>query len=121
MRIFLKSFKHAIDGIIHTIRNERNFRIHLFILTFVVIFGIYFALTATEWLFITVISSMVLFAELINTAVENTLDWLEPGHHNVVKIVKDVCAGAVLVTAIGAIVMGIIIFTPHLVTLFLHK
>ncbi len=118
MRVFIKSFRHAIDGIIHTIINENNFRIHLVLLTLTICFGLYFKIETFEWLFIIVISSMVLFAELINTAVENTLDWLEPNHHDVVKVVKDVCAGAVLVTAIGAFIMGIIIFTPHFITLF---
>ena len=117
MKAFIKSFNHAIDGLIHTIKHENNFRIHLSILTLTVIGGLYFKISMTEWLFITAISSMVLFAELINTAVENTLDWLEPGHHDVVKIVKDVCAGAVLVTAIGALIMGILIFTPHVIAL----
>ncbi len=119
MRAFIKSFNHAIDGVIYTIKNERNFRIHLILLSITIIIGLFFHLTTTEWLFITVISSMVLFAELINTAVENTLDWLEPNHHDDVKIVKDVCAGAVLVTAVGAIIMGIIIFTPYVVELFI--
>lgn len=119
MKAFIKSFRHAIDGVIHTIKNEANFRIHLVLMTVTVCFGLYFGITMTEWLFIIVISSMVLFAELINTAVENTLDWLEPGHHDVVKIVKDVCAGAVLVTAVGALIMGIIIFTPYFIEWFI--
>lgn len=114
--MFRRSMKHAIDGIIHTIKSERNFRIHLILLTLTVIAGLVFRLTLYEWIAITIISTMVLFAELINTAVEKTLDWLEPNHHEVVKIVKDVSAGAVLVCAIGAIIVGIIIFTPHIVS-----
>lgn len=117
--MFRKSMKHAIDGIIHAIRTERNFRIHLVLLSLTTIAGLYFDITTTEWLSITIIASMVLFSELINTAVENTLDWLEPNHHETVKIVKDVCAGAVLVCAIGAAIIGIIIFTPHIVDLFI--
>lgn len=113
--MFRKSMKHAVDGIIFTIKSERNFQIHLVLLTLTIIAGLFFNITTIEWLFVVVISSMVLFAELINTAVERTLDWLEPNHHDVVKIVKDVCAGAVLVCAIGAFIMGIIIFTPYIV------
>lgn len=111
--MFRKSMKHAVDGIIFTMKSERNFQIHLVLLTITVLAGLFFGVTKIEWLFITVISSMVLFAELINTAVERTLDWLEPNHHDVVKIVKDVCAGAVLVCAIGAFIMGMIIFIPY--------
>lgn len=117
--MFRKSMKHAVDGIIFTMKSERNFQIHLVLLTLTVIAGLFFKITTAEWLFVVVISSMVLFAELINTAVERTLDWLEPNHHDVVKIVKDVCAGAVLVCAIGAFIMGIIIFTPYIVN-FIH-
>jgi len=115
--MFRKSLKHAIDGIIHTIKSERNFRIHLVLLSITVFFGIYFNVNEIEWLSITTIAVMVLFSELINTAVENTLDWLEPNHHETVKIVKDICAGAVLVCAIGALIIGIIIFTPYVIAL----
>jgi len=115
--MFRKSLKHAIDGIIHTIKSERNFRIHLILLCITVVFGIYFRVNEIEWLSITTIAVMVLFSELINTAVENTLDWLEPNHHETVKIVKDICAGAVLVCAIGALIIGIIIFTPYVIAL----
>ncbi len=113
--MFRKSMKHAVDGIIFTIKSERNFKIHLVLLTLTVMAGLFFNITTIEWLFVTVISSMVLFAELINTAVERTLDWLEPNHHDVVKTVKDVCAGAVLVCAIGAFIMGMLIFIPYVV------
>lgn len=116
--MFRKSMKHAIDGILHTIITERNFRIHLVLLSLTIIAGIFFKIARYEWLCIASIASMVLFSELINTAVENTLDWLEPNHHETVKIVKDVCAGAVLVCAIGAAIIGIIIFTPHVIGMF---
>lgn len=112
--MFRKSMKHAIDGLIFTTISERNFKIHLSILSLVTIAGLFFHITTVEWLFIVVIGSMVLFSELINTAVEKTLDWLEPNHHDVVKIVKDICAGAVLVCAIGAAIIGIIIFIPYI-------
>lgn len=117
--MFRKSMKHAIDGIIHTIMTERNFRIHLVLLTITTILGILLRIETVEWLSIIIIASMVLFSELINTAVENTLDWLEPNHHDTVKIVKDVCAGAVLVCAIGAAIVGSIIFIPHFLNFFL--
>lgn len=116
--MFRRSMKHAIDGIIHTIKSERNFRIHMVILIITIIAGLFFRITLIEWLAIILISTMVLFAELINTAFEKTLDWLEPNHDEVVKIVKDVSAGAVLVCAVGAVLIGILIFTPHMVELF---
>jgi len=112
--MFQKSMKHAIDGIIYAIKSERNFQIHLILLTFTVIVGLFFSITTIEWLVIITISSMVLFAELINTAIERMLDWLEPNHHDVVKIVKDLCAGAVLVCSIGAFIIGMIIFIPYI-------
>lgn len=112
---FKKSMHYAIDGIVHTLFHERNFRIHLVFLIGVTMLGLYYQLESYEWLAITLISTMVLMAEMFNTAIENTLDWLEPNHHEVVKIVKDICAGAVLVTAVGAIIIGILVFTPKLI------
>lgn len=109
-----KSMRHAIDGIKHTFRYETNFKLHLIIFLVVVTLGNIYRITPTEWIAIILVSSLVISAELFNTAIENTLDWLEPNHHASVKIVKDICAGAVLVTTIGAVIVGLIIFGPHL-------
>lgn len=114
---FKKSMHYAIDGLVHTLFHERNFRTHILCLALVTLIGLFYQLSTYEWLAITLISTMVLMAEMFNTAIENTLDWLEPNHHEVVKIVKDICAGAVLVTAIGAIIIAILIFTPK----FIHS
>lgn len=111
-----KSMKHAIDGLIFTYQTERNFRIHTVALFLVVIAGFFFNVTSTEWILLLLVSALVLFAECINTAVEHTLDWIEPNYDEVVKRVKDICAGAVLITAIGAAIIGFIIFLPYVYT-----
>lgn len=113
--MLLKSFKHAIDGIIHTYKNERNFKIHSLIFILVIILGFYFDIKTYEWLDILLISSFVLSAEMFNTAIEHTLDWLQPNYHKIVKLVKDISAGAVLVSAIFAVIIGLIIFVPYII------
>jgi len=61
---------------------------------------------------------VVFFAEIMNTAFEKTLDIVEPHHHPQVKLIKDMAAGAVLVTAIAAVAIGIVIFTPYLAAIW---
>ena len=114
----IKSFIYAIAGVKHAARFERNFRIHSIATIATILFSLWLKITRVEMAIIVLTCCMVLFAEVINTAVEHTLDWLEPNHHDVVKLVNDLCAGAVLITAIGAVVVGGVIFFPYIQVLF---
>mgnify|MGYP001164636459 CR=1 FL=1 len=119
--MFKKSMRHALDGIIFTFKSERNFRIHLIVYLFMVILSFYLDISILEWLFLHLVSALVIISEIFNTAIEKTLDWLEPNHHDVVKVVKDICAGGVLISAITAVIIGLIIFVPHIIQLFFNS
>lgn len=111
------TFIHAAGGIGHTFVNEINFRIHVTVLALVVILGGVLQISAIEWLFVAGCSMLVLSMELVNTAIENICDLVSEEFHPVIKIVKDVAAGAVLVSAAGSCVTGLIIFLPRLIHL----
>ena len=114
----LLSFKYAIEGILQTIKSERNMKIHIFMMVLVIIFGIVFKISVFEWIICIILFSIVIGAELFNTAIENTVDIIMPQKNDKAKIAKDASAGAVLVLSIGSAVIGLIIFIPKLLNLF---
>ncbi|HRY36943.1 MAG TPA: diacylglycerol kinase family protein [Candidatus Magasanikbacteria bacterium] len=115
-RLF-SSFKTALEGLIFVFRTEPNFRLQI-LLGFVTIFLSYiFELRRSEWIIIVLLISMVLVMEIFNTALEQFTDLLKPRLHHYVKAVKDVMAAAVFMTALGALIVGIIIFWPHMASL----
>lgn len=109
-----RSFHYAFAGIGYCLRTQRNFRIHLLAALVVGIAGGLLGLTGVEWAVLALTVTMVLAAEMVNTVVEAAVDLASPGIHPLAKTAKDVAAGAVLVTAIGAVVIGACIFVPHL-------
>jgi len=118
---FIKSFKYAIAGFLHCIRRERNFRLHLIAAVLVIALAIYFNLSIYEFLMIITAIAIVLICEMINTAIERTIDAIRelddrenPEIDKLRKIGKDVAAGAVFISSIFAVVIGIIIFLPHI-------
>lgn len=106
------SFKYASEGIITTIKEERNMFIHFLIAIIVVITGIYVRLSLNEWFICLLLFALVFSLELINTAIENTVDLVATKKNKKAKIAKDAAAGAVLIAAIFASIIGIIIFLP---------
>lgn len=116
MKIF-KSFAHAWQGIRHSYKTQLNFRIHLLVLTGVVIAGFTLQINSVEWLFVIMCSMLVLSLELMNTAIEFLCDAVKKEIHPIIKIIKDVSAAAVLLVAAGSVVIGIIIFLPKILTL----
>jgi diacylglycerol kinase len=106
----MKSFVNAFRGIAHALKTERNMRIHAAALFFVIFAGIIAGLNALEWGLIALACGMVFGAELINTALERLCDGLEPGRSTVVKNVKDLAAGAVLICAAAAICIAVAVF-----------
>lgn len=118
---FVKSIKgvgHAWRGIIVFLKTTNNLRFHLIIGIIVVYFGFYFHITTTEWLFLVLAITMVIAAECFNTAIEFDIDLTSPEYHPYAKYTKDVAAGAVLLTSIGAVVLGLIIFIPKFILFF---
>lgn len=110
----INSFKYAIQGVIDLFQSQPNARIHLFILFFVILAGSYFQLSITEWCLITLVSSTVLAAEAANTAIEYLTDLVSPDYDPLAGKAKDVAAASVLFIAIGAAIVGGLIFLPYL-------
>lgn len=114
MKIF-KSFVFAFNGVKLCWRTETNFKIHLFFTALAVLLGINFHITNTEWQIIVVCTGLVLAMEMLNTAIEKLCDVVYPGRHVQIKQIKDMAAGAVLVSALASCVAGCIIFLPKII------
>ena len=108
------SFKYAIEGIITGIKNETNMKIHITIMIFVIIFGIVLKISKIEWIICIVLFGLVISSELMNTAIENTVDLITMEKNPKAKIAKDVAAGAVLVNAVTSAIIGLLIFLPKI-------
>ena len=109
-----KTFGYAFEGILTGIRKERNMRIHTAAMILVVFFGTVLGLSATEWCICLVLFGLVMALELVNTAVEAVVDLVTEERKPLAKIAKDTAAGAVLIAAIMAAVIGCIIFLPKI-------
>ncbi|MGL4774069.1 MAG: diacylglycerol kinase [Clostridium sp.] len=110
----LDSFNHAINGIIDTVRTQRNMKIHLVASLGVLIACFCFDVTRTEFLVLALTITIVVAAELVNTAIEAAIDMTTNYYHPLAKVAKNAAAGAVLVTAVNALVVGYVIFWDKL-------
>ncbi|AGK97083.1 diacylglycerol kinase [Clostridium pasteurianum] len=108
------SFNYAIDGILYAVRTQRNMRIDMISALLVLTACFFTDLSKVEVLIVTITITMVISAEMINTAVECTVDMSANYYHPLAKIAKNVAAGAVLVTAVNAAIVGYIIFGDKL-------
>ncbi|SHJ80796.1 Diacylglycerol kinase [Caminicella sporogenes DSM 14501] len=106
----LESFKYAIEGIIYTFKTQRNMRIHVVIAFLVIFFSFFLKLSKTEMILMFFTISLVIVAEMINTAIEATIDLITDKYHELAKIAKNVAAGAVLISAVNSMVVAYIIF-----------
>ncbi len=111
----LKSFGYAVNGIIYSLKTQRNAKIHLFAGLVIVAIGFYFEIKQAEWLFIIIAIFLVWFAELVNTAFEYLCDVVSPEFNKSVKHAKDIAAGAVLILAIASVIIGLVIFIPYII------
>jgi diacylglycerol kinase len=109
----LKSFSYALCGIRTALHYEANMRIHTVCAILAVSYGLWIKLSATEWIALSLTISLVLFAELINTALEANVDLVTKEHRPEAKLAKDVAAGAVLITSVNALVVGWLLFGNH--------
>lgn len=111
------SFKHAIRGIGVILKTQHNAWIHIFATVVVVFLGLIFNINEAEWGLLVISMAAVLAAEGFNTALEIDIDLTSPEYHPYARDTKDVAAGAVLLTVIGAVVVGLIIFVPKILSL----
>ena len=110
-----KSFGYAFQGIYTCISKERNMKIHCCVSLLVVIAGIIFQLSVTEWCICLLICGLIMALELVNTAVEAVVDLVTEERKPLAKIAKDTAAGAVFILAIFSAVIGCIIFLPKVI------
>ncbi|MEK7435202.1 MAG: diacylglycerol kinase family protein [Cyanobacteriota bacterium] len=116
----LDSFKYAYQGIVYTLRTQRNMRIHVSAATLVILTGIFLKVTKVEMAILILSCNVVITAEMINTSIESTIDLYSRQRHPLAKIGKDVAAAAVLVSSISSAVVGTLILGPYII-IFLKK
>jgi diacylglycerol kinase len=112
---FGHSMKHAIRGLVYVLKYEKNFQNQVAIALLVVIAMIYFRVTRAETIILFLVIMEVLIMELLNTIMERIVDILKPRVHPYAKLIKDLMAGTVLLSAILALIIGLIIFIPYVV------
>jgi diacylglycerol kinase len=113
-----KGFGFAFSGIRNALAEEKNLRIHCAAVVLVITAGCLLGATKTEWLALFISKGLVMGAELTNTAIERLCNFIEPNQHLVIKKIKDISAGAVLVAAIAALAVGLIVFIPKICNFF---
>jgi diacylglycerol kinase (ATP) len=107
-----KSMGFALKGAIKLITTEHSVMVQFSIGVLLVVAGIYFNITMTEWLFHTLAIGLVLSIEGLNTAVEKIADFIHPNYHEKIGFIKDIAAGAVFFAAMTAIAIGLMIYVP---------
>lgn len=115
LRKFINGFAYAALGIKYALFTQRNMKIHFVAALLVLGLATYFKVETIEWLFLLLAITLVIMAEMFNTAIEAVVDLYVQDYHPLARIAKDVAAGAVLVTALGALAVGCIVFLPRLV------
>ena len=110
---FLRSLKHAFDGLAYAVAHERNFRIEMLVAFLVVSLIFIFQVKSWEAIVLILMIMWVLVAELVNTVLERVVDILKPRIHPYAHLIKDLMAGAVLISSLSALIIGVIIFYPY--------
>ncbi len=110
----IKSFGFAIEGIITFFKTQHNAWIHAFAALIVVVLGFALNVNNAEWCFLITAIALVFISEMLNTAIEFLTDIVSPDYNLKAKKVKDVAAGAVLISALAALVIGVIVFLPKI-------
>jgi diacylglycerol kinase len=112
-----KPFKYAMNGLKLCFKTQQNFKVHLLLAMIALIAGTFLQINLWQWIVVTICISMVLAAELFNSAIERICDHVNPSYHPQIKLIKDMSAAAVLVIAIMSLMAGLLIFIPA----FIHS
>lgn len=112
------SFKYAFQGIWSSFKSERNMKIHVFMMIFVILWGFFLNISLGEWITCFILFALVIGAELFNTAIEAVVDMISLEKSPQAKLAKDISAGAVLVFAMASALIGLLIFVPKILELF---
>ncbi len=111
----LLSFRYAYIGILHAVANDQNVRIHFLISIIVLSAAFFFHLTYLEMWVVCIMILLVLLAEMVNTSIEQMVDLITQEHKQEARIAKDVSAGMVLFAVLASVIVGLLIFVPHVV------
>ncbi len=118
LKKFFHSFTYPIKGLKYAYRNEQNLAVDVGVSLLVLIAGVIFKLDKSEWLVIVFTIGAVISLELVNTAIEAVVDMVTEEYHPLAKVAKDTSAAAVFIIAIVAVIVGLIIFLPKVISLF---
>ena len=113
MKKFLQGFGFAINGWKAFYKTQFNGKVHILIAMMIIIIGIIAGISKTELILIFLTIGMVIITEMINTAIEFTCNFISKEYHTEIKTIKDLSAGAVLLSAIIAVIVGVLIFAPY--------
>ena len=116
-RSIFKSFSYALGGIKTAFKEEPNFKIHTAIAGLALVLALFLGFSPVEWVVLILTIFLVMAAELVNTAVEDTLNLVSPELNEKVKGIKDLMAAIVLLAAIAAVTVGVLLFVPKLLNL----
>ena len=117
LKKFFHSFTYPIKGLKYAYRNEQNLAVDVGIALLVVIAGFIFKISFIEWAILFLTMGLVIACELINTAIEATVDLVTEDYHPLAKVAKDTSAAAVFIFAIVAVLVGMIIFLPKIISI----
>lgn len=117
LKKFGRSFYYAYQGIKITIFQETNMKIHLFFSVFAIVMGIFLSISRIEWVCVIILIGGVLALEIVNSSIERVVDLITEEYHPLAEQAKDMAAGAVLILAIVAVIIGGFIFLPKLIAL----
>ncbi|MGD0621972.1 MAG: diacylglycerol kinase family protein [Thermacetogeniaceae bacterium] len=113
-RSFKMSFRDALSGMGYCLSTQRNMQVHMVVAVAVLVAAWLLKLSRLEWALLLFAISFVMAAEMFNTALERTVDLFVDNYHPLARLAKHIAAGAVLVSALNAAVVGVLIFLPHL-------
>lgn len=114
IRLFFRSFRFALKGLRYAFQHEQSFRVQTGVAALVLLLMATVRVTIAEALILILVIMGVLTVELLNTTLEKFVDTMKPRIHYSVEIIKDLMAAAVLVMSLGAVIVGLLIFLPHL-------
>lgn len=114
-KTIFQSFRHAIGGLIYTIRTERNMKIHIFLAVTALVLSYLLEISRVEALVLVFAIALVIVTEMINTAIEATIDLITSRYHPLAKIAKNAAAGAVFISALISAIIGYLIFYDKMI------
>lgn len=113
-----KSFGYALTGIDYALNSDQNLVVHFIVAFLVIILSILLALSTLEMAILGLTILLVITTEMLNTSIEKAIDSVTKEHRTDIKIAKDVASGMVLIAALGAVIIGVLIFLPYFLKFF---